>query len=103
MSHTSLTSGWRRQNSLRNDYSLVSPSRIWGYAYQTTIEVYRTSAATTTVKIRPGTRPRTEYEYGNDMIARQMYSENSKAAVLCQNVSHSNYDFGVHFEKYCTL
>jgi hypothetical protein len=51
------------------------------YAYQTTNEVYRTSAAITTVRMRPGTRPRTEYEYGNDIIARQIYSENNKAAV----------------------
>ena len=49
--------------------------------YQTTNEVYRTNAATTTVRISPGTNPRTEYEYGNDMMAKQMYSENSKAAV----------------------
>ena len=31
--------------------------------------------------MRPGTRPRTEYEYGNDMIAKHMYSEKSSAAV----------------------
>jgi len=43
--------------------------------------VYRTKPATTTVKIKPGTKPRTEYEYGNDMMAKQMYSENSRAAV----------------------
>jgi hypothetical protein len=35
----------------------------------------------TTVKIKPGTRPRIEYDHGNDMIARQMYSEKSNAAV----------------------
>ncbi len=29
----------------------------------------------------PGTSPKMEYEYGNDMIARQMYSEKSSAAV----------------------
>lgn len=34
-----------------------------------------------TVKIKPGTSPNTEYEYGNDMIAKQMYSEKSSAAV----------------------
>jgi hypothetical protein len=44
-------------------------------------EVYRTNAAITAVRIRPGTRPKIEYDQGNDMIARQMYSENSKAAV----------------------
>jgi hypothetical protein len=44
-------------------------------------EVYRTRAATTAVRIRPGTRPRMEYDHGKDMMARQMYSENSKAAV----------------------
>ena len=49
--------------------------------YQTTKEVYNTRPAITTVRIRPGTRPRTEYEYGNDMIAKQMYSENNRAAV----------------------
>lgn len=37
--------------------------------------------ATTTVIIKPGTKPRTEYEYGKDMMARQIYSEKSKAAV----------------------
>ena len=44
-------------------------------------EVYKTDRATTTVKMRPGTKPSTEYEYGNDMIAKHMYSEKSKAAV----------------------
>jgi len=44
-------------------------------------EVYNTKPAMTTVRIMPGTRPRTEYEYGNDIIAKQMYSENSRAAV----------------------
>lgn len=33
------------------------------------------------VMIRPGTSPKTEYEYGNDMIAKHMYSEKSRAAV----------------------
>lgn len=37
--------------------------------------------ATTTVTIKPGTRPKIEYEYGKDMMAKQMYSEKSKAAV----------------------
>lgn len=58
--------------------------------YQTTSDVYKTKAAWTTVKIKPGTRPRTEYEYGNDMIARQMYSENSKAAVCRRKVCQSS-------------
>jgi hypothetical protein len=44
-------------------------------------EVYRTRPAITKVKIKPGTRPRIEYDHGNDMMARQMYSENSRAAV----------------------
>lgn len=35
----------------------------------------------TTVQIKPGTKPRTEYDQGNDMIARQIYSEKSNAAV----------------------
>jgi hypothetical protein len=43
--------------------------------------VYSTIAATTHVKIRPGTSPRIEYDHGKDMMARQMYSENSSAAV----------------------
>lgn len=63
MSQTSRTSGWRIQNS------------------QTTSDVYKTKAATTTVRIKPGTSPRTEYEYGNDIMARQIYSEKSNAAV----------------------
>ena len=50
-------------------------------AYQVIKDVYKTKAAMTTVKIRPGTRPRTEYDHGNDMMAKQMYSENSRAAV----------------------
>lgn len=33
------------------------------------------------VKMIPGTRPKYAYEYGNDMMARQMYSLKSKAAV----------------------
>ncbi len=49
--------------------------------YQTTRDVYSTKPACTTVKIIPGASPSTEYEYGNDMIARQIYSEKSKAAV----------------------
>jgi hypothetical protein len=37
-----------------------------------------------TVRINPGTRPRIEYDQGNDMIAKQIYSEKSSAAVFCQ-------------------
>ena len=43
-----------------------------------------------TVKIKPGASPSTEYEYGKDMIARQMYSENSRADVCAQDVSRVN-------------
>lgn len=50
-------------------------------AYHNTREVYSTSNATTTVRIKPGTSPRTEYEYGKLIMAKQMYSENNKAAV----------------------
>jgi len=50
-------------------------------AYQTINEVYKTRAAMTTVMIRPGTNPRTEYEYGNDIMAKQIYSANNSAAV----------------------
>jgi len=49
--------------------------------YHKTKDVYSTRAATTTVRIKPGTRPKTEYEYGKDMMAKQMYSEKSSAAV----------------------
>lgn len=38
-------------------------------------------AATTTVKMIPGTRPSIEYEYGNDIIASEIYSENRSIAV----------------------
>ena len=62
-SHTSLTSGCRRQNSHRMR------------------DVYNTSPAITQVKISPGTKPRIEYDHGNDMIAKQIYSEKSKNAV----------------------
>jgi hypothetical protein len=55
--------------------------RAFHPTYQRTREVYKTSPAMTTVKIRPGTRPRVAYEYGKDMIAKQMYSENNNAAV----------------------
>jgi hypothetical protein len=43
----------------------------------------------TTVKINPGTSPRMEYDHGNDMMARQMYSEKSSAAVYL-------YQFALH-------
>jgi hypothetical protein len=49
--------------------------------YQVISEVYRTMPAITTVRINPGTRPRIEYDQGKDMIAKQMYSEKSNAAV----------------------
>lgn len=51
-------------------------------------DVYRTEPATATVTIKPGTRPSTEYEYGKDMIARQMYSAKSSAAV-CEDSSET--------------
>ena len=57
--------------------------------YHTTREVYKTKLAWTTVKMRPGTRPSTEYEYGKDMMARQMYSAKSSAAVYTKSVSQS--------------
>jgi hypothetical protein len=43
--------------------------------------VYSTRAATTTVRMSPGTKPSTEYEYGNDMMAKQIYSAKSRHAV----------------------
>ena len=46
--------------------------------------MYNTTPATKTVRINPGTRPRTLYDQGKDMMARQMYSEKSNAAVFCQ-------------------
>src|SRR6201989_899188 len=73
-SHTSLTSGWRRQNS------------------QTMRDVYKTNPATTTVKIKPGTRPRTEYDQGKDMMARQMYSEKRKKAVYPSQNNATNHE-----------
>jgi hypothetical protein len=44
-------------------------------------DVYRTTPAMNTVRINPGTRPRIEYDQGNDIMARQIYSEKSSAAV----------------------
>ncbi len=63
--------------------------KIYSVTDQTIKEVYKTEAATTTVTMRPGTRPRTEYEYGNDMIARQMYSAKRSAAVYGNSTSES--------------
>jgi hypothetical protein len=80
MSQTSRTSGWRKQNLLIG-VSIQTARTYDSQAYQIIRDVYSTIAATTTVKIRPGTRPRTEYDHGNDMMARQIYSEKSKAAV----------------------
>lgn len=60
-------------------------SRLLGISYQVINEVYRTMAAITTVRIKPGTRPRIEYDQGKDIIARQIYSEKSNAAV-CKNL-----------------
>jgi hypothetical protein len=52
--------------------------------------VYKTTPAMKTVRISPGTRPKTEYDHGNDMMARQMYSEKSSAAVYRQCDVSSN-------------
>lgn len=71
---------WMADTELPMKFSECRP-RIYSVTYQTIKEVYKTEAATTTVTIRPGTRPRIEYEYGNDMIARQMYSAKRSAAV----------------------
>lgn len=59
----------------------------WGYAAQYSVivrPVYNTVRATNKVKINPGTNPKTEYDQGKDMIARQIYSENKSPAVFCQ-------------------
>jgi hypothetical protein len=56
--------------------------------YQIVNEVYNTTPAMKTVKIRPGTRPRTEYDQGKDIIARQIYSEKSSAAVCTRSISN---------------
>lgn len=42
--------------------------------------------------MRPGTRPKTEYEYGKDMIAKQMYSEKRSADVCRRYVSQLSAD-----------
>ena len=55
---------------------------IFRRAYQRTSDVYKTTAAMKTVKIIAGTSPRIEYDQGKDMMARQMYSEKSRAAVF---------------------
>ena len=59
-SQTSRISGWRRQNSLL--YRQMQSSRNCGNArtHQQMSEVYRTKAAMTAVRIRPGTRPKME-------------------------------------------
>lgn len=44
-------------------------------------------AATTQVKMRPGTSPRMEYDHGKDMMAKQIYSEKSRAAVYVDEIS----------------
>ena len=67
--------------------SVRARQRVTGLsAHQTIREVYNTNAAMTTVIIMPGTSPRIEYEYGKDMMAKQMYSANSSAAV-CRSTS----------------
>lgn len=50
-------------------------------AYQIVIDVYHTTREMKTVRIRPGTRPKTEYDQGNDIMAKQIYSEKRSAAV----------------------
>lgn len=81
ISHTSLTSGCRRQNllysMLAKDFSAIFQS----LSHQRIKEVYRTKAATAIVHIKPGMSPRIEYDHGNDMIAKQIYSRNNRAAV----------------------
>jgi hypothetical protein len=46
--------------------------------------VYRVVKETKMVIIIPGINPRTEYDQGNDKMAKQMYSENNRPAVFCQ-------------------
>ena len=58
ISQTSLTSGCLKQNSLAVVSDVQTSSTK--FAYHTIREVYRTKAAMTTVKINPGTKPRTE-------------------------------------------
>ena len=92
MSQTSRISGCRRQKRLYEARSRLAcacdpltltpttrPGR--GIPYQTVNDVYKTTPAINTVRIKPGTRPRIEYDQGKDIMARQIYSENSRAAV----------------------
>ena len=53
--------------------------------------MYRTTAATKTVRMRPGTRPRMWYDQRKDMIARQIYSEKSNAAVYLRISRRLNF------------
>src|SRR5688572_10878855 len=64
-SHTSRTSGCRKQNS------------------HTTRLVYRTRPAVAAVKMRPGTRPRKLYDQGKLIIDNTMNSLKSRPAVFC--------------------
>lgn len=50
--------------------------------YQRVMEVYQTIRDTTIVKRIPGNRPRVAYDWGKDMMARQIYSEKRSAAVF---------------------
>lgn len=79
-SQISRTSGFRRQKRLRQ-HSGPGQFLVNRVTHQIVREVYRTISATETVTISPGTRPSTEYDQGNDIIAMQMYSEKSKVAV----------------------
>ena len=79
-SQISRTSGFRRQKRLKR-YSESSQFLVYRDTHQIVREVYRTISATEMVTISPGTRPRTEYDHGKDMMAMQIYSEKSKAAV----------------------
>ena len=62
----------------------------WGYAAQYSviiIPVYNTINATITVTISPRPSPNIEYDHGNDIMAKQMYSENKSPAVFCHEQS----------------
>ena len=86
MSHTSRISGWRKQNRLLESQS-GTVKGTFALTYQMVSDVYSTTRATKTVRMRPGTRPKTEYAHGNDIIARHMYSEKSNAAVYSISTS----------------
>lgn len=60
---------------------MYSDAQNLANTYQTIREVYRTIAAITTVRMMPGTSPNIEYEYGNDIIASEIYSEKRSIAV----------------------